>query len=68
MKKMSQMSRLLKDLFVTLLVGFLLAEGLLKASSLMGLSIPENPSQRPMFVIGILLFSLVFRLLIHVRE
>ena len=54
------MFRLLKDLMQTLVVSLLLALASLAVSSLLYLPIPDNASQRPIFILGIILFSLVF--------
>lgn len=60
--------KILKDLFWTVLVAALLAQVAIFAASRLSLTDAIRPEQRPVFVLGIILFSLVFRLLIHVRE
>ena len=52
---------------MTLAGGALLGGAILALSILLQLPVPE-PHQRPVFFIGVVLFSVVFRLLIWVRE
>lgn len=56
------------DLFWTALAAALLGQVAIFVVSRLSLSVPLRPDQRPVFLLGIILFSLVFRLLIHVRE
>lgn len=58
----------IKDILVTLLVGLVLGEILLLAFDLFNLPFPLHEGKRPLFIIGILLFSLAFRILVSVRD
>jgi phosphotransferase system glucose/maltose/N-acetylglucosamine-specific IIC component len=59
--------RILKDILLTLAVGAAFGGGFLALSSYLKLPIPA-PHQRPVFFIGIVLFSGAFRLLMVLRE
>ncbi len=58
--------KILKETLLTLVSGSCFAGSLLGVSAWFHWSIPE-PQQRPVFFVGLILFSLTFRLLIHVR-
>jgi ABC-type enterobactin transport system permease subunit len=59
--------RIFKEILVTLVVGALFGGGIIAASAYLHLSIP-TPHQRPIFFIGIILFSIAFRLLMTRKE
>ena len=56
-----------KDCLIAILVGAGFGGGVLALSLYFDLPIPE-PHQRPIFLIGTILFSLAFRLLLQIRE
>ncbi len=53
---------------LTVLVGAGLGEILLRIMTAIGLPVPLQEGKKPVFIIGIILFSLAFRLLIALRE
>lgn len=59
--------RLFKEIVTTLVVGSLLGGGILAGAAYGHLPIPE-PGQRPIFFIGVVLFSVAFRLLMSIKE
>ncbi len=62
------MGKILKELFWTLLLAVFLGQLVIFVASKLSFSVLLRPEQQPVFILGIILFSLVFRLLIHVRE
>jgi hypothetical protein len=61
------MNKFIRDLVWTALVSGGLAFVLLAIVARLSLSFPLEAGQRPVFILGIILFSLVFRLMMHVR-
>jgi len=57
-----------KTMALTVLVGAGLGEILLRIMTAIGLPVPLQEGKKPVFIIGIILFSLAFRLLIALRE
>jgi hypothetical protein len=68
MSTFETMKAIIKELLVTALCATLLGEAVIFATSQLDISFPLRPDQRPIFVLGIVLFSLAFRLLIRLRE
>jgi hypothetical protein len=62
------MNKVMKDLFWTAAVSAGLGAFLVAVLNHLSLPFPLEPEKRPVFIVGIILFSLVFRLLMHVRE
>jgi hypothetical protein len=62
------MKKVLKELLWTLLAALLMGQAVVFVLSKLSPFVPLRPEQRTIFFLGIILFSLVFRLLIHVRE
>ena len=58
--------RFLKEILTTILVGAALGGGAIVFSAYLRLPLPE-PSQRPVFLVGAVLFSAAFRLLMATR-
>lgn len=58
----------IKELSMTAAIGVGLGELIIYVSSGWGTPIPSHPTQRPVFIIGTLLFSLVFRLFWSLKE
>lgn len=58
--------KLVQDLIVSLLVGAILGLGVLFGASYLNLPVPE-PHQKPIFLIGVILFTVAFRLLMVIR-
>ncbi len=59
---------MIKDLLITCLFGIGLGEGLIHGAAFLNLPIPPRTDQRPIFLIGSMLFALVFRLMMTLRE
>lgn len=59
---------IIKDMILTGLIGAGFGELLIRLSEGLRMPVPGHPSQRPVFLIGTILFSLVFRLFWTLRE
>lgn len=59
--------RFFKEILTTLAVGACLGGSVLAVSAWLRLPIPE-PHQRPVFFVGVVVFSIAFRLLLQLRD
>lgn len=58
----------LKDIVMTAVLGAGLGEVFLRLTAFFHINLPIHSDKRPVFIIGILLFSLAFRALLSIRK